>query len=79
MPNMTLSIPEELHKRMKRHNEIKWSSLVRNIIKERLEDLERAERIASKSKFTESDAFEISEKIKGATWRKIRRHMKRGE
>ncbi|MEK6823749.1 MAG: hypothetical protein AABY06_01825 [Nanoarchaeota archaeon] len=64
MTNMTLSIPEELHKKMKQMSEIKWSEIARKAIEERVNDLEVMNKIASKSKLTKKDVEEISEKIK---------------
>jgi hypothetical protein len=64
MANITLSIPDELHKKMKKFSELKWSEVARKAIEERINDLETIERIASKSKLTKKDAEEISKKIK---------------
>lgn len=64
MVNMTLSIPEELHKRMKKFSELRWSEIARKAIEERVNDLEAMEKIVSKSKLTKKDADEIAEKIK---------------
>ncbi len=61
---MTLSIPEELMKRMRKFSEIKWSEVARRSIEERVNDLEVMDKIASKSKLTKKDVNEISEKIK---------------
>ena len=61
---MTLSIPGELHKKMKKFNEIKWSEIARRAIEERVSDLETMEKIVSKSRLTERDAKEIGNKIK---------------
>ena len=64
MTNMTLSIPEELSKKMKRFSEIRWSEVARKALEQRINDLEIMEKIASKSKLTEGDVKEISKKIK---------------
>ena len=64
MVNMTLSIPEELHKRMKNHTEFRWSEIARKAIEERINDLEIMNKIASKSRLTKKDVSDISEKIK---------------
>ncbi|MFH1311057.1 MAG: hypothetical protein ABIH65_01490 [Nanoarchaeota archaeon] len=64
MPNITLSVPEELMKKMKMFNEIKWSEVARRAIEQRVIDLETIEQIASKSKLTLKDAEEIGKKIK---------------
>ncbi len=64
MPNITLSIPEDLHAKMKKHAEIRWSELVRRTISEKVETLEVMDKILSKSKLTKEDAEEIGHKIK---------------
>lgn len=63
MPNVTLSIPENVHERMKEHAEIRWSEVVRFAIQKKIADLELMEKLTSKSKLTAKDAKEISEKI----------------
>lgn len=64
MVNITLSIPVELHKIIKKHNEIKWSEIARRAIWEHAARVQLMETIAAKSKLTEKDAREIGEKIK---------------
>ena len=70
MANMTLSVPDELHKEMKKMAEIKWSEVAREAFKEKIEERKMIERIVSKSKFTEKDAMEFGKMInKAATKR----------
>ena len=71
MPNVTLSIPEELHEKMKKHSEIRWSEVVRKSIAQKISDLELMDRIASKSKLTQADVDEIAEKIDSEVARKL--------
>ena len=40
MPNITLSIPEDVYRRMKRYREVRWSEVVRKAIVEYLRRLE---------------------------------------
>jgi hypothetical protein len=40
MANITLSVPEEIYRRMKRRRDVKWSEVAREAIVERLERLE---------------------------------------
>jgi len=40
MPNITLSIPEDVYRRMKKYKEVKWSEVVRKAIVEYLRRLE---------------------------------------
>jgi hypothetical protein len=50
MPNITLSISEELKREMEKHSSVKWSSAVRNVIEQKIADFEEAESIAKKSR-----------------------------
>ena len=63
MPNMTLSIPEALHEKMKKHSEIRWSEVVRKSISEKIEDLEMMNKLTKRSKLTQTDVDEIANKI----------------
>ena len=40
MTNITLSIPDELYKKMKKYSEIKWSEVIRKAISEYIERIE---------------------------------------
>ncbi len=64
MTNITLSIPDELKKRLQKHDEVNWSAVIRRALQEYLRKLQIVEEIASKSRFTEADAEEIGDKIK---------------
>jgi len=68
---MTLSIPDELHKKMKQMSDIRWSEVARRAIEERINDLEFMNKIASKSKLTKKDVEEISKKIKRSAAKKF--------
>jgi len=43
VPNLTVSLPEDLRRRMKTHPEIRWSEVVRRAIEEYLDRLESVE------------------------------------
>jgi len=64
MPNITLSIPENVHEIMRRHREIRWSEVARAAIVEQVEKLVVMDKITSKSKLTMKDIKEINEKVK---------------
>lgn len=66
MANLTLVINDELMLEMRKHRSIKWSNAVRNIIKQKLEDFEEADRIGRKSKLTIKDFAVISKRISKA-------------
>jgi len=67
MANITLSVPENIHKQMRHFSEVKWSEVARKAIIERLEVLLIAEKLAQKSKLTEKDVKEFSKKIKSSS------------
>lgn len=64
MPNMTLSLPEEIYGVVKKHSEIKWSEIARRAISEKAMKLALLDKITSKSKLTLKDVQEINEKVK---------------
>jgi hypothetical protein len=64
MPNMTLSIPEELHRKMKRHTELKWSDIARQAFERKVNEVELMDKILSKSELDEKDAERIGHEIK---------------
>ena len=76
MTNMTLAIPEDLHKIMKKHKEIKWTEVARQAMWERAKKLELMDTLLSKSELTEKDAIEIARKIKHEIAKKHRQNKK---
>ena len=59
MPNITVSIPEELYKKMKRYSEVKWSEVLRKALTEYIGRLEAMERGVVSS-------VELAELLKGS-------------
>lgn len=73
MTNITLAIPNDLHERMRKHSEIRWSEVVRKSIEQKVQLLEVMDRIAQKSKLTEDDVDELSHKIKKEAFEELNR------
>ncbi len=44
--NVTLSLPDDTYEKMKVHSDIRWSEVARRAIEERIEGLDRVERLA---------------------------------
>jgi hypothetical protein len=63
MGNITLSVPDEIHKEMRHFSEVRWSEVARKAIVERIETLRLAEKLAKKSKLTEEDVKNFSKRI----------------
>jgi len=64
MTNMTLSIPDDLHRIIRKHREIRWSEVARQAIWDKARKLELADKILSNSEFSMEDAKLIGDKIK---------------
>jgi len=64
MTNMTLAIPEDLHKLIKKHKEIKWSEVARQALWRQARKLELMDKLLAKSELTEVDVERIGRKIK---------------
>ena len=64
MVNMTLSIPEELHRLIKKHNEIKWSEVARQAMWIQARKLQLMDNLLVNSELTEKDVEKIGKNIK---------------
>ena len=60
---MTLAIPDDLHKLMKKHGQIRWSEVARQAIWTQAKKLELMNKILSNSKLTEEDTLDFGKKI----------------
>lgn len=64
VPNITLTVPADLHRKMKAHPEIKWSEVVRRIIAQRIRTLERMDALTRRSALTAADVEELDHLVK---------------
>ena len=64
MVNITLSVPEELHKKMQKHTELKWSDIARKSFEMKLEEIELFKNLLKRSKLTEKDSEVFGHKVK---------------
>ncbi len=64
MVNMTLSVPEDLHKEMVTHSEIRWSEIARQAFEKKIKELHWMDKALEKSELTKKDAENIGNKIK---------------
>jgi hypothetical protein len=63
MANMTLAVPDDLHKAMKKHKEIRWSEVARKAMWEQARKMDLMESIVAKSTLREEDALYLGRKI----------------
>lgn len=63
MPNMTLALPKDLHREMRRHPEIKWSEVARRALAREVDRLQVYDRLLDGSQLTEVGAIELGRRI----------------
>ncbi len=65
MSQVILSVPvsPDVKKRMDQHREIKWVEVARSAVVEKLDILEKLDKMLSKSTLTEEDAVRIGREI----------------
>ena len=71
MANMTLSVPQELHREMIVHSEIKWSDIARQAFEKKVRELHWMDEVLEKSRFTENDAERVGHKVKSAIMKRF--------
>ena len=64
MPNITISVSEELYKIIKEHKQIRWSEVAKRAMLEYAKKLSILDNLLEKSELTEKDVLEIGQKIK---------------
>lgn len=64
MVNMTLAVPKELHRIVKRHPEIKWSEVARQAMWDYARKIELLDQLTSRSRLTEAEAIVSDQVIK---------------
>jgi hypothetical protein len=75
MANVTVSVPQEMKKKMDAFAVINWSEVAREAFAEQLSRMELLKAITSKSKATDKDVEEIAAKVRAGV---LRRHEARG-
>ncbi len=61
--NMTVTIEDPLWERMKNHNEIRWSAVMKEAAKEKLKALEVLENLFKKPHLSEKEIEEFAVKL----------------
>ncbi len=63
MPNLTISVSEQLYKTIKQHKQIRWSEVARRAMVLYAQKLALIDKLTEKSELTEEDAVRIGRKI----------------
>lgn len=64
MPNITISVSEELYSTIKKHKQIRWSEVARRAMQIYAKKLAMLDKLLEDSEMTEEDAIELGKKIK---------------
>jgi len=75
MASITFAIPEEIKFKLSRFQWVNWSEIAREeLFRQEKETaaIKKIKKILSKSKFTEKDAKELSEKVKESMHRQLK-------
>lgn len=73
MPNITLSVPADVHSIMKKHAEIRWSEIARRAIADYAKKLELLDSLTKDSELTEEDVMALDEKVKEGIYNHYKR------
>lgn len=64
MPNMTFSVPDDLHREMRAHPDVKWSEVARSALRREVERLHYLDQLLAGSKLTDVDAVALGRAIR---------------
>lgn len=63
MVSITLSVSEEMKQEMDKFQDVNWSAVAREAIKQKLDMLEKFKKFTEYSTFTENDALNLGAKV----------------
>jgi hypothetical protein len=72
MPNMTLSLPEDVYRIVKAHNEVRWSEIARRAIEDYAKKIALMNALTQESDLSEDDIMALDPKVKAG----IQKHYK---
>ena len=73
MPNITLSLPEDVHRIVKAHTEVRWSEIARRAIEDYAKKIARLDAMTLQSEVAEEDIMALDYKVKAG----IQEHYKK--
>ena len=76
MPNITLSLSEELKKKIEEYPEVNWSALIKKYIETRVERLSWKEKMLKElenEREFENESLRIGDNIKEGAWKRLKK------
>jgi len=78
MVNVTISVPADLHAKMKKHPKFKWSRIASDAFEKEIDNasmLKELDKLFENSKLTEEDVDRIDHEIKAAMYKRFKRKL----
>jgi hypothetical protein len=75
MPNITLTLPDDIYRIVKEHSEIRWSEIARRAIADYAKNLALLDALTEKSELTEEDIMLLDEKVKKGVFEYYKKKM----
>lgn len=76
MASLTLAVPKELKQKMASFRYINWSAVARQAIIDKMQILEKMNKLLSKSTLTEEDTVRFGRRIKKRQWARTEKLFK---
>jgi predicted CopG family antitoxin len=73
VPNMTLSLPDDVYRIVKTHKEVRWSEIARRAIEDYAKKIALLNTMTARSELTEEEIMAVGKKVKAG----IRKHYQR--
>ncbi len=73
MTTLTLSVPDEMKRKMDFFPEMNWSEVARQAFRQKIEDMEFLRKFKEKSKLTEDDALKLGKKVSKSVSDRLRK------
>jgi len=78
MPNMTLSLPEDIYRIVKAHNEVRWSEIARRAIEDYAKKIALMNALTHESELSEDDIMALDHKVKAGIQKHYKSKVSRG-
>jgi len=76
MASLTLSIPNEIKKKMAEFKYINWSEIARAAILEKIEVLEKMDRLLAQSRLNEKETIDYGRRLKKKAWARTEKALR---
>ncbi len=61
---MTLAVPDDLHREMRKHRDIRWAEIARRALRREIDRLHVYDRLVARSHLNESESVELGRSVR---------------